>query len=292
MIFAIFAIYTDYINMKAPLPPSFLIASLFCLLISCSRNITKLEPADNIVVAHRGGSLECGQPDNSIAALDYAISLGCMASECDVYWTKDNHVIVAHADIDMKINGLYPWQHTLEEIRSAGKLPNGEDIPILEEYLEYLMKNSRCTELWIDIKAIYYQKAMFYEPSFKASVRSCEIIDKMKANEYVKFICSSHKPIMEACCAAAETVGVPVGWMANAPVEEYVDNAYDWANLGFYHMKDGFDALRISSFLDAGIRFSVYTVDNDGLMDTYAGYSDKLYGITTNYPKKLIEKLR
>ncbi len=282
----------DYINMKATFIPSILFSFLICTLSSCSRNVTKLETADNIVVAHRGGSLECGQPDNSIAALDYAISLGCMASECDVYWTKDNNVIVAHSDEDMKINGLYPWQHSLEEIRAAGKLPNGEDIPTLEEYLEYLMKNSRCTELWIDIKAIYYQKAMYYEPSIKASVRSCEIIDEMKANEYVKFICSSHKPIMEACCAAAKEINVKVGWMANAPAAEYVDNSYDWANLGFYHMKDGLDSLRISEFLDAGIKFSVYTVDEERLMEAYTKYEDQLYGITSNYPKKLIEKLK
>ncbi len=268
-----------------------LTSAIYCGLLSCTVPAGGLEPADNIVIAHRGGSLECGQPDNSIAALEYAISLGCMASECDVYWTKDNNVIVAHADEDMKINGLYPWQHTVEELRAVGKLPNGEDIPTLEEYLEYLMKNSRCTELWIDIKAIYYQKAMYYEPSIKATVRSCEIIDEMGANDYVKFISSRHLQIMAPSVAAAKKIGVSVGWMANAPVEEYVGNSYDWANLGFYHMKDGFDSLRINSFLDAGIRFSVYTVDTDELMNAYAGYSDRLYGITTNYPKKMMDVL-
>ncbi len=53
---------------------------------------------NNKVVAHRGGSMEIGCPDNSIEALNYAIELGCYASECDVYLTKDERVIVAHAD--------------------------------------------------------------------------------------------------------------------------------------------------------------------------------------------------
>lgn len=45
----------------------------------------------NRVVAHRGGSTEAGTrqfPDNSVAALNYAIGLGCYASECDIYLTK------------------------------------------------------------------------------------------------------------------------------------------------------------------------------------------------------------
>ena len=74
------------------------------------------KPADcgNIVVAHRGGASEAGIafPDNSIASLQYAMSLKCYASECDIYWTKDDKVVVAHADGDYRINGLHPWEAT------------------------------------------------------------------------------------------------------------------------------------------------------------------------------------
>ena len=74
----------------------------------------------NKVVAHRGGSAECGQPDNSRASLKYAMALKCYASECDIYWTKDNDVIIAHAKDKFFINGLRPWEHTVLEIRRAG----------------------------------------------------------------------------------------------------------------------------------------------------------------------------
>ena len=73
--------------------------------------------ANNKVVAHRGGSKEISYPDNSIEALNYAIDLGCFASECDVYLTKDDRIIVAHADKEDKINGLHPWEATYEEIK-------------------------------------------------------------------------------------------------------------------------------------------------------------------------------
>lgn len=47
-------------------------------------------------------------PDNSMAALEYAMSLGCYGMECDIYWTKDNDIIVAHANGDCKVNNLQP----------------------------------------------------------------------------------------------------------------------------------------------------------------------------------------
>ena len=93
-------------------------------------------PCDNRVVAHRGGSRESGIPDNSRAGLKYTMSLKCYAMECDIYWTKDNKVIIGHATDTYYINGLRPWEHTLEEIRKAGVLKNGETIPTLEDFLE------------------------------------------------------------------------------------------------------------------------------------------------------------
>lgn len=58
------------------------------------------EKVNNKVVAHRGGSAEAGTakyPDNSIASLSYATVWGVTPSECDIYWTADNNVVVAHA---------------------------------------------------------------------------------------------------------------------------------------------------------------------------------------------------
>ncbi|MBQ2550909.1 MAG: glycerophosphodiester phosphodiesterase, partial [Bacteroidales bacterium] len=73
----------------------------------------------NKIVAHRGGSSECGAPDNSRASLRYAMQLKCYGSECDIYWTKDNNVVIGHADAECKINGYHPWEATLEQIRKA-----------------------------------------------------------------------------------------------------------------------------------------------------------------------------
>mgnify|MGYP000903803634 CR=1 FL=1 len=95
----------------------------------------------NRVVAHRGGSTEAGTrqfPDNSVAALNYAIGLGCYASECDIYLTKDDDVVVAHASAGCYINNLKPWEHTLAELRAAGTLANGEQLPSLADFIEWV----------------------------------------------------------------------------------------------------------------------------------------------------------
>ena len=114
------------------------------------------EKVNNKVVAHRGGSAEAGTakyPDNSIASLSYAISLGCYASECDIYWTADNNVVVAHAANGCYVNNLKPWEHTLDELRAAGKLSNGELLPTLEEFIDVAL-HAGTTRLWLDVKRI------------------------------------------------------------------------------------------------------------------------------------------
>ena len=126
----------------------------------------------NKVVAHRGGSAECGQPDNSRASLKYAMSLKCYASECDIYWTKDNDVIIAHAKDKFFINGLRPWEHTVLEIRRAGKLTNGEEIPTLTDFLDIVQVKDNCTKLCLDIKNL----EGFPDYPSKAVMRACEII--------------------------------------------------------------------------------------------------------------------
>ena len=155
-----------------------LLLACSALLLSCEKNSRTLQPVNPSdqngqgqseqgsgdlrsplvpkynVVAHRGGSSECGLPDNSRASLQYAMSLKCYASECDIYWTKDDNVIVAHADGGGRVGGYYPWEATVEQIRSKAKLSNGETIPTLADFIDIVMAEGSCTKLWLDIKNI------------------------------------------------------------------------------------------------------------------------------------------
>ncbi len=249
----------------------------------------------SIVVAHRGGSAEAGKssvPDNSIASLRYAMGLGCYASECDIYWTKDNKVIVAHADGNNCINGLKPWEHTLEEIQNAGTLSNGETVPSLEDYIKVVMEEGSCTKLWLDIKNISGQSTEV----IKACERSCEIINEMKATNFIEFICTGNATVWAKCFPTAVRNNIPIGWMANKTAHEYASNGITWANLSIEYFAQigtgNSDGRTVKEFVDKKVKLSVFNADSDKQMDFFAREKANMKAICTNYPRKLINRLK
>ena len=48
----------------------------------------------------------------------------------------------------------------------------------------------------------------------------------------------------------------------------------------------------MEEFYDNGIEFSVYNADDDATMDYYISRADKMKAICTNYPKKLLGKMK
>ena len=128
---------------------------LFSLLIvaslsACSNlNVNnKIIFADNVVIAHRGAWKQQNLPENSIASLKHAIELNCTGSEFDVRMTSDNVLIVTH-DADYK--DLVVEESTYSEL-SEHKLPNGEILPTLKQYLLAGMENNTSTGLVCEIK--------------------------------------------------------------------------------------------------------------------------------------------
>lgn len=271
-----------------------------------------IEAADNIVVAHRGAVKEFGgTPDNSIASLRNAISLGCYGSELDIYWTKDNDVIVAHADTNCQINRMYPWECTVTELRRGGVLTNGEVLPTLSEYIKVAVTEGKCTKLILDIKNITSPTSIAAdkraEYCIKACQRSIEIAQELGAEEWIEFICTGNATVMTGCAPLCEAAQIPIGWMANKAASEYdrlgagCKYAYRWANLSLEYMNDGLlygtytseqGKRTIDEFVSRGIEFSVYNADTDAQMDYYIGQSHKMKFICTNYPKKLISKMK
>ena len=262
-----------------------------------------IQPANNIVVAHRGVCKEISAPDNSLASLRGAIALGLYGSECDIYWTKDDNVIIAHADSNCKINNLYPWENTVAELRRGGVLSNGEILPTLEEYIKVAALEGKCTKLILDIKNITapstISAATRAQYCIKACKRAIEIAQSFGAEEYIEFICTGNETVMTGCAPLCETAAIPIGWMANRTGAEYerlgagCKYAYRWANLSLEHMNDGFSGGKrtIDEFVSRGIEFSCYNADTDQQMDYYSGQSHKLKSICTNYPKKLLRKM-
>lgn len=84
------------------------------------------------VIAHRGFWKTAGSAQNSIAALVKADSIGCYASEFDVWLTTDNQLVVNH---DNTFKGV-TMQDATAKVCTAVQLDNGEQLPTLQQYLE------------------------------------------------------------------------------------------------------------------------------------------------------------
>ena len=57
----------------------------------------------NKVIAHRGAWKNTNVPENSIAALNHAVSMGCEGSEFDVHMSADSLPLINH---DPSIQGV------------------------------------------------------------------------------------------------------------------------------------------------------------------------------------------
>jgi glycerophosphoryl diester phosphodiesterase len=214
--------------------------------------------------------------------------LGCYASETDIYWTKDNKIVVAHANSECKINGLYPWEHTLTEIQAAGRLTNGEIVPSLEDYIRAVMVKGSKTKICLDIKAIT-KPTTHHAESVKACQRACEIIAAMEAQHFCEFICTGYEDVVKHCAKYANAVGVDIGAMGNHSASTLKNWGYTWHNRDKGY---GVSADKINSFINSGMEISVFTIDSDSDWNTIQSYHKQLRGITTNYPGRIMAKTR
>lgn len=83
-------------------------------------------------MAHRGYWNTVGSAHNSIAALRKANKIKAYGSEFDVQMTKDHKIVVSHDD---DINGIKIITANYSDVKHQ-RLPNGEKLPTLQEYLE------------------------------------------------------------------------------------------------------------------------------------------------------------
>lgn len=267
-----------------------------------------LKPNNNIV-AHRGGGREMGagsHPDNSLKVMRYTQSLGCMAAELDIYHTKDERVIVAHADGNLNINGMHPWEHTLEEIRLAGKINNGEPIPTLEELIEATVIPGSCTQVQLDVKKVDNMP----EVSVKAGELACALINKYNAEAWFELCVTGHKTVMRDLHQTVKNAGIYVGWATDwTPAKIISEGRREWSDWVNVSCKKGMSVdwggngegtNDLQDYLDEGMKPSVYCVDKEAFyshaiydeasIQKYLDNLDKFYCVLTNYPKWLLEQ--
>lgn len=281
------------------------ILSLFALIaVACGCTELETPPNKNQtagsgtdiykVVAHRGGYQECARPDCSISSLKYAIMLRCFASECDIVLTSDNDVLVAHPQSGYLVNGLEPFNHTVAEIRAKGTLANGEQIPTLRDFIKVLQdpeQNPHGMRLWLDVKRLSKNnKDLDVNYSIDACLRACEIIKEMKAQSLCEFLIPTGGSIFDVVRdKVINDYRINLAWMTCTHPGNY-GNA--WAQLAYTKIFGDNTTYGPMDYIGAGVPLSVYNVDDDESMDTVIPYYPKLKAIFTNYPSKLIQKLK
>lgn len=264
-------------------------------------------PADNNIVAHRGGSKEMGtstHPDNSLAAMRYAQSLGCMASEMDLYCTKDEKIIVYHANSKGLINGLCPWLSTLDELRLAGKLANGEHIPTLEELLEVTMVPGSCTKIHFDPKLLKTETTTYREATIRGCELTCKIVADYGAENWVEYVMIGDEEVTSKVHKMIKSYGINMAWTKGGKPADVKAKGYsDWISVSCTGVMSpawgGTGSNDLQDYIDAGLKLSVYCVDkvsgytyavyDDPYVQKYVDNIDKFYSIVTNYPKWLLQ---
>lgn len=251
--------------------------------------------ANNIVVAHRGGSAESGLPDNSIAGLKYCISNGIYGCECDAYITSDNKVIIAHATADYKVNGLTPWDHTLEQIRKAGVLSNGEKIPTLEDFLEVAVDTKSHTKIFIELKKLDSDHLDYITLCAK---RVSEIVKEKSAKNFVTFLCTgTNDNVMKNAKSYADAVGCDYQVNTGKSIKQLQTLGLGWGNYALEYLTPEFggkgtvdprsfasEKMSISMFFLDKKRYNDYSVVDGAMINNYIANIGLFRTICSNYP--------
>jgi glycerophosphoryl diester phosphodiesterase len=253
---------------------------LICALIvtlMASESFAQTSFAKNKVIAHRGAWKTQGLPQNSLASLREAIRLGCEGSEFDVWMTADEVLVVNH---DGEFMGLDIEHSTYQELLGK-KLPNGEPIPTLREYLQEGMKQTG-TKLILEFKP----SGISTERSERVGELSVKTVKEMKAEKWVDYITFSYEGGKKAIATDPNAnVAYLTGDKSPAQLKEDGFFGFDY-NIRLLKLKSDW----IKEAQDLGLTVNAWTVnsaeDMQWLLDQQVDF------ITTDEPELLFQLLR
>jgi glycerophosphoryl diester phosphodiesterase len=251
---------------------AFLLSLALCFLsLSLSAQSTFIQ---NKVIAHRGAWKKNELPQNSIASLREAIRLGCEGSEFDVWMTADEVLVINH---DSDFQGLDIEHETYETLLSK-KLPNGEKIPTLEEYLREGMKQKK-TKLILEFKP----SEISTERSERVGELAVLTVHKLQAQDWVEYITFSYEGGLKAIATdPTAKVAYLTGDKSPAELKEAGFYGFDY-NFRILQLKPNW----IEEALELGLTTNSWTVNDPEVMQFLL--DKKIDFITTDEPETLLE---
>lgn len=228
------------------------------------------------VIAHRGYWKTEGSAQNSLRSLIKADSVGCYASEFDVWMTPDSVLVVNH---DPTINGIMIQNTPSAEVLKQ-KLSNGENIPTLDSYLK--TAQGLKTRLVLELKTHDSRKQ-----ELAAAKKCVKMMKEYGLQDRCDYIVFSKDAFKELVKIAPKGAGV---YFLNG---DYIPKQVKFAkgtgiDYSLKVMKKHPEWVK--GCHDLGLEVNVWTVDEPADMDWCI--EQGVDYITTNDPEGLMKKLK
>ncbi|WP_205500062.1 glycerophosphodiester phosphodiesterase [Rufibacter psychrotolerans] len=238
--------------------------------------IVRDEFLKNPVVAHRGAWKNTKAPENSLAALQQAIRLGCAASEFDVHLSADSVVFVNH---NPTFKGIHLEKSPASSIAQL-TLKNGEAMPTLQTYLAAGLGQNK-TRLILEMKPSVISK----ERGRALAQKVVELVRQHKAQAWVDYI-SFDYDILQKVLELDPYARVAFLGGHKPPAELAKDRLYG-SDYHFSFLKKFPEWIGESHRL--GLTVNTWTIDKPEDMDWLLERNVDF--ITTNQPELLLQKL-
>jgi len=249
---------------------------IFTLFISVPYESMSQNKTTTHVIAHRGAWKNTNVPENSIAALQHAIRLGCYGSEFDVHMSADSVPFVLH---DHSIQGIHIEKTNAAELRKI-KLANGESLPTLEEYL-LAGKSQNKTRLILEIKSSSISK----ERSLALTKKCVDMVNKIGVADFTDYIAFE----FDVCLQVKKLAPYAHVQYLNGDKtpEQLATSGIDGFDYHFSVLKRNETWLAAAHTLN--LSTNAWTVNDEETMRWLIVQNIQM--ITTNEPEKLIELL-
>jgi glycerophosphoryl diester phosphodiesterase len=227
----------------------------------------------NKVIAHRGAWKNTGATENSIAALKHAVTLGCEGSEFDVHMSADSLPVINH---DPLIQGISIAKTNSSELLSM-KLPNGETLPTLENYLKTGMEQTK-TKLILEIKPSELGK----ESSIALTHKIVAMVERLHGEAWVDYISFDYDVCKEVMKLA------PYAKVAYLKGDKTPD---ELAINNFFGLDYNYNVLQknrdwLADAKSKKLTINVWTVNEKTMMEDFL--RENVDFITTNEPELLL----
>lgn len=233
--------------------------------------VTITNPDALPIIAHRGCWSGDSLPQNSLAAFQKALQLPILGTEFDVRQTLDGKLVLNHGT---QFDSIYIYKTSYAELCNH-HLPNGETIPLLEDFVRAYCSAYTNVLMVVDLK-------------------SCKVSDVIKMLKqydvlsHVLFVSFSKKYCDELVRRGYGPITYYLG--GDMTPEDACRNGYGGINYSHTILKEHPEW--IDEAKSVGLKVGVWTVNNNELIESYLADSvmvttdraDK-YGTFTNNDK-------